>query len=240
MNDDVNGAPQTAANTDDDSHDEPVIEVVNDPEDDGTPEGDAESENVEDAVEGDEAARTEQPREGLDLPRGRRTKRRRSGWRARVGAIAVATTLVLSAGLTAWLYFFQFRPDQQSDTAAAQVALNAATAGTTALLTYSPESLDKDFADAKSHLTGEFLDYYTQFTQNIVTPAAKQKQVKTSATVVQSAMSEMHPDSAVALVFVNQTTLSKENPDGAFAASAVKVGLTKINGNWLISSFDPV
>ena len=41
-------------------------------------------------------------------------------------------------------------------------------------------------------------------------------------------------------MFINQTTTSKENPDGAFAASSVKVGLTKVDGNWLISSFDPV
>ena len=47
-------------------------------------------------------------------------------------------------------------------------------------------------------------------------------------------------DHAEVLVFINQTTTSKENPDGAFAASSVKVGLTKIDGNWLIESFDPV
>ena len=50
----------------------------------------------------------------------------------------------------------------------------------------------------------------------------------------------MHPDSAVVLVFINQTTTSKENPDGAFAASSVKVGLKKIDDRWLISAFDPV
>jgi Mce-associated membrane protein len=108
------------------------------------------------------------------------------------------------------------------------------------MLSYAPESLDKDFANAKSHLTGDFLSYYTNFTQQIVTPAAKQKAVKTSAAVVRAAVSEMHPDSAVVLVFINQNTVSKENPDGAFAASAVKVGLKKINGTWLISEFNPV
>jgi Mce-associated membrane protein len=53
-------------------------------------------------------------------------------------------------------------------------------------------------------------------------------------------VSELHPDSAVVLVFINQNTTSKENPDGAFAASAVKVGMKKIDGAWLISAFDPV
>jgi Mce-associated membrane protein len=162
------------------------------------------------------------------------------GARARIGIILLAVALTASAGSAAWLYFSQYRPDQETDPAAAQIALDAAKTGTIALLSYSPESLDRDFASAKSHLTGDFLSYYTQFTEQIVTPAAKQKSVKTTASVVRAAVAELHPDSAVVLVFINQNTTSKENPDGAFAASSVKVGLKKINGSWLISSFDPV
>jgi Mce-associated membrane protein len=167
---------------------------------------------------------------------------RRSGRmvRAQLGVILLAAALVVSAGVAAWLYFEQYRPDQHTNPAAANVALDAAKSGTVAMLSYSPESLDKDFAAAKSHLTGDFLSYYTQFTEQIVTPAAKQKSVKTSAAVVRAAVAELHPDSAVVLVFINQNTTSKENPDGSFAASAVKVGLKKINDTWLIGSFDPV
>jgi Mce-associated membrane protein len=157
-----------------------------------------------------------------------------------ISAVVLAVALLASAGAAAWLYFGQYRTDRQTNDVAANVALDAAKTGTVAMLSYSPESLDKDFANAKSHLTGDFLSYYTNFTQQVVTPAAKQKAVKTSAAVVRAAVSELHPDSAVVLVFINQNTTSKENPDGAFAASAVKVGMKKINGAWLISSFDPV
>ena len=160
--------------------------------------------------------------------------------KAQLWAILLAAALVASAGAAAWLYFEQYRPDQQTNSAASAVALDAAKNGTVALLSYSPESLDKDFAAAKSHLTGDFLSYYTQFTEQIVTPAAKQKSVKTTAAVVRAAVSELHPDSAVVLVFINQNTVSKENPNGSFAASTVKVGLKKINDTWLIGSFDPV
>ena len=73
-----------------------------------------------------------------------------------------------------------------------------------------------------------------------MTPAVQQKAVKTSATIVQSAVSELKPNSAVVLVFLNQTTTSKENVDGSFTASSVKVSLTKVNDAWLISAFDPV
>jgi Mce-associated membrane protein len=138
------------------------------------------------------------------------------------------------------MYYYQYRPDQQTNADAQKVALDAASTGAVALLSYSPDTLEKDFAAAKDRLTGDFLNYYTQFTQQIVTPAAKEKQVKTQAAIVQAAVSEIHPDSATVLLFINQTTTSKENPDGAFAASSVKVGLTKIDGRWLISAFDPV
>lgn len=154
--------------------------------------------------------------------------------------LALVVALIASAALAGWLYFAQFRTDQQTGPAASATVLKAANDGTVALLSYAPDSLDRDFTAAKSHLTGDFLSYYTQFTQEIVAPAAKQKSVKTAAAIVRSAVSEIHPDSATVLVFVNQATTSQENPNGSFAASAVKVGMSKIDGNWLISSFDPV
>ncbi len=189
-----------------------------------------------DVTEVDEAAETaSQPQKRVGI-----VGRSMRALRGQITAIVLVVVLLASAGVAAWVYFKQYRPDQETGDAAATVALDAAKNGTVALLSYAPESLDKDFAAAKSHLTGDFLSYYTQFTQQIVTPAAKQKAVKTSAAVVRAAVSDMHPDSAVVLVFINQNTTSKENPDGAFAASAVKVGMKKINDTWLISSFDPV
>jgi Mce-associated membrane protein len=154
---------------------------------------------------------------------------------------AVVLVLFLaSAGVASWMYFAHFRPDVQTNDAAKATVIEAASTGTTLLLSYSPDSLDKDFANAKTHLTGDFLNYYTQFTHDIVTPAAKEKSVKTSASIVQSAVAEMHPTSAVVLLYLNQTTTSKENPDGSFTASSVKVEMTKVGNDWLISSFDPV
>jgi Mce-associated membrane protein len=157
-----------------------------------------------------------------------------------IAPVAAAVVLIAAASAAGWLYFFQYRADQQTDADSSRVALDAAKDGTVALLSYAPETLDQDFATAKSRLTGDFLNYYTDFTEKVVAPAAKQKSVKTEATVAQAAMAEMKPESAVALLFVNQATTSQENPDGAFASSSIKVGLTKVDGAWLISSFDPV
>lgn len=157
-----------------------------------------------------------------------------------ITAAVLAVLLIASAGVTAWLYFGQYRADQAVDSDAQQAVLKAAHDGTIALLSYSPETLDADFSSAKSHLTGDFLSYYTNFTEQIVTPAAKQRAVKTSAAVIRKGIAEIHPDRAVVLVFLNQVTTSKENPDGSYTTSAVKVSLERHDGAWLISSFDPV
>ena len=153
---------------------------------------------------------------------------------------ALVLGLLAAGALAGWLYFAQFRPDTQTDNAVAQAAVNAARDGTVALLSYKPDTLNQDFAAARSHLTGDFLNYYDQFTKEVVTPAAQSKAVATTAQVVGAAASELHPNSAVVLVFVNQVTTSKERPDPAMASSSVLVSLTKVRGDWLIDKFDPI
>jgi Mce-associated membrane protein len=152
----------------------------------------------------------------------------------------VALLVVASTALTAGLLYFQYRPDRATDAAAAKAAIAVASEGAVAILSYSPDTFDRDVASAKSRLTGGFLSYYSQFTQEIVGPAAKQKSVKTSAVVVRAAASELHPDSAVVLVFINQSTVSADRPEPALTSSSVLVTLTKASDKWLISSFNPL
>jgi Mce-associated membrane protein len=118
--------------------------------------------------------------------------------------------------------------------------ISAASDGTVALLSYTPDTLDKDFASARSHLAGDFLSYYNQFTQQIVAPAAKQRALKTTAHVMRAAVSQLRPDSAIVLVFVDQSTTTKDTPDPSLAASSVLVSMVRVNGNWLITKFEPV
>lgn len=160
--------------------------------------------------------------------------------RVKLYPVILLLLLAISGGTAIWMYLERFRPVQQTDAEVAATVVNAASDGTIALLSYSPDSLDKDFAAAKSHLSGDFLSYYNQFTEQIVAPAAKQKSLKTTARVLGAAVQELHPNSAVVLVLVDQSTTSKDNPDPAMTASSVLVSLARVNNNWLISKFDPV
>lgn len=153
--------------------------------------------------------------------------------------VVIAMALIASAAGVSVLYFGPHRADQ--DIAAATTAVgDAASQGSVALLSYAPGSVAPDLAAAQSHLTGEFLTYYSQFANQIVAPAAKQKDVHATATVVRAAPAEVAVDHAKVLIFLNQTTTSRDNPEPAQTASSVMVGLTKVGPRWLISSFDPL
>lgn len=200
-----------------------------------------ESAGVEQTVATDEANEAGAAGDGAKPGRFKRVaataKMRSSG---KVAASVLALLMVASLALLGALYWFSYRPDRATDAAAAKAAIAAASEGTVAVLSYSPDTLDRDFSSAKSHLTGDFLSYYDQFTQQIVAPAAKQKSVKTTAVVLRAAMADLRPDSAEVLLFVNQSTQSKDRPEPTFTNSSVSVKLTKANGKWLISSFNPV
>lgn len=155
-----------------------------------------------------------------------------------VGLPAILTAAFVA--LASWMYCFQYRPDHETGRAAQNAALTAATTGSVALLSYSSTSLDRDLAAAKAHLTGDFLNYYSQLTERVVAPAAKQRSVKTTAQVTKAAVSQMRPDDAVALLFINQTTTSADHPEPRVAASCVLVTVNKVKGDWLIAKFEPV
>jgi Mce-associated membrane protein len=166
----------------------------------------------------------------------RLTGRCLENWRS----ILVAALVIAAVGLAAGLFFFQYRPDRQIDDAAAHRAIRAASDGAVASLSYSPDSMDRDFANAKAHLTGEFLADYNKFTEQIVVPMVQEKHITQTAAVVRAAVSELHPDSAVVLVFLNQTATSKDKPQPLITPSSVRVTLTKVSGSWLISKLDPL
>jgi Mce-associated membrane protein len=156
-------------------------------------------------------------------------------WRLIVLALAVSAAVGLSGGL----FFFAYQPDQQTDDAVAQTAIKAASAGTVALLSYSPETVDNDVAVAKSDLTGEYLRYFSDFSRLFVAPAVRLHNVKASAGVLRAAVSELHPNAAVVLLFIHQTTTSKDKPEPILTTNNIRVTLTKVHGSWLISKFEP-
>ncbi|WP_158018170.1 twin-arginine translocation pathway signal [Mycobacterium basiliense] len=159
---------------------------------------------------------------------------------ARWRAIVLTTLLVATLAFGAGYFHFAYRTDLQTDDAAAQQAITAASDGAAALLSYSPDTLDRDFTNAKARLTDNYLAYYRQFADQVVGPAAQRGGVTTTATVIKAAVSELQPHLAVVLVFVKQQTASRAKPEPIVTSSSVRVTLLKVNNSWLIERFDPM
>jgi Mce-associated membrane protein len=147
---------------------------------------------------------------------------------------ALALLLAPAAGYLKW----QDASARDSQAAGAD-AVRAATDGTIALLSYKPETVEKDLEAARTQMTGTFLNAYTSLTHDVVIPGAKQKQVSAVATVPAAASVRATADHAVVLLCVNQAVVVGQDASTT-TASSVRVSLDKIGGRWLISQFDPV
>jgi Mce-associated membrane protein len=159
--------------------------------------------------------------------------------RRRWVTVTLSAGAVLAMSVVTVLVIGVYRPAQQVDKAASAPAVAAARDGAITILSYAPDTVGQDLETAKSYLTGDFLSYYSEFTGQFVEPAALQKGVHNSATVVRWALAEMHPARAKVLLFINQSTTTKEKPQPTVTASSVLVTVAKTDGRWLISSFDP-
>jgi Mce-associated membrane protein len=147
---------------------------------------------------------------------------------------AIALVLAMAAGYLKWTV----SSGRESDTARIE-SVQAATNGTIKLLSYHPDTVERDLGSARDLLSGSFRDSYSSLTNDVVIPGAKQKQISAVATVPGATSMSASRSHAVVLVFVNQTVIvGKDAPSST--TSAVKVTLDKSDGRWLISDFTPV
>src|SRR6201996_8631033 len=146
----------------------------------------------------------------------------------------LALLLASAAGFLKW---------QDASVRDAQVAgaesVRTATDSTIALLSYKPDTVEKDLGAARGRLTGSFLNAYTSLTHDLVIPGAKKKQISAVATVPAAASVRATENHAVVLLFVNQSVIVGQDAPTS-TASSVRVTLEKAGGRWLISQFDPV
>lgn len=146
----------------------------------------------------------------------------------------LALVLALGAGFLKW----QDNSVRDGDIAAVE-SVQAAKDSTVAMLSYQPDTVEQQLTDARSLLTGDFQQAYTDLTTDVVIPGAKEKQISAVATVPAAASVQADPNHAVVLVFVNQTVVVG-NDAPTDTASSVRVTLEKSGDRWLISAFEPV
>ena len=200
------------------------VEVPASAADDAGPGTDA-STPADDSDERAESARPDgRPRRRFDWRR----------WLALVVLPGLAFVLAIAAGFLKW-HDGKLRGSE----IAGDQALQTARQGTVAMLSYKPDTVDKDLTAARDHLTGSFRDSYTSLTETVVIPGAKQQRISAVAQVPAAATVSASWNHAVVLVFVDQTTVIG-NGAPTDTASVVRVRLDKVGDQWLISEFQPI
>jgi Mce-associated membrane protein len=185
-------------------------------------------------VETEPVAEVTESQESMDSGAG---SSRRFEW-ARVVAFGLLPALALLLTVGAAFLKWHGSSARGAELAAVQ-SVQAASDTMVALLSYQPDTVDRNLGDARTRLTGEFLDSYTSLTNDVVIPGAKQQRISAVATVPAAASVSASENHAVVMVFVNQSTIvGSDAPTDT--ASTVKVTLAKIGGRWLISEFEPV
>jgi len=158
-------------------------------------------------------------------------------WR-RMLVYGVLPTLALLMALGAGYLKWQSGVAHESVLARTQ-SVQTATESAIAMLSYTPDTAERDLGAARDRLTGPFRDSYSSLVHDVVIPGALQKGVSAVATVPAAASVSTTENRAVVIVFVDQTTTIGNQPP-TDTASSVKVTLDKVDSRWLISDFTPV
>ncbi|MDT5058117.1 MAG: Mce-associated rane protein [Mycobacterium sp.] len=162
---------------------------------------------------------------------------RRIKW-SRVLAFGVLP--LLAVGIAAGAGFLKWQDGWVRGSRVAGIeSVAAAKDSTIALLSYQPDTVDKELKAARDRLTGSFKDSYTQLIQDVVIPGAKKQHISAVATVPAAASVSATPKHAVALLYVDQTVVVG-NDAPTDTSSIVRVTLDRTGGRWLISGFDPI
>ena len=155
--------------------------------------------------------------------------------RLRTAAVGVLTLLLVSSA--SWL-FWDASSRRASESAGAD-AVQAAQDAIVEMLSYQPDNADQKLNAARDLLTGPFLESYNQLIQTVVIPGARQNKITAAARVPAAAAVSAGADHAVVLAYVDQTLAVGAAPPTR-TNSSVRVKMEKVDGRWLISSFDPI
>jgi Mce-associated membrane protein len=162
---------------------------------------------------------------------------RRLRW-GRAIAFGLLPAILLLAAAAAGYLKWQDATARDADLARG-ASVQAAKDATVSMLSYQPDTVDRDLEAARKLLTGDFQNSYTSLTHDVVIPGAKQKRISAVATVPAAASVSASPRHAAVVVFVDQTVVvGSDAPSDT--ASTVRVTLDKVGDHWLIAGFDPI
>ncbi len=161
------------------------------------------------------------------------TSRRERMLRRVLAAVAVAGLVVL--------VIVGRQASQAAETErAGQAAMKAARTSVPAILSYTDSGLSAQLATNRRLMTPDYAKRYASMVKTRVLPHAQKYGVANQVGVVSLGTVRSSTESAVVLVFANQTTRTKEKPDGLTQGTRLEVTLRLSDGRWLVDDMKPL
>ncbi|KOG07108.1 hypothetical protein [Streptomyces viridochromogenes] len=168
-----------------------------------------------------------------------------SGRPRRRRLLTVVLGALSAAGLAAVAVLgWQYLEGRQAESARAD-AIAAARKAAPVVLSYDYRHLDRDFARARIHLTGDFRDEYGKTTKTVVGPTAEKYHGVVKAKIAAPATGapaasvvSASPDEVVVLLFVNQVTESTQVSGARVDLNRVRMTMSRTGDGWKVSAVD--
>ncbi|WP_156094720.1 hypothetical protein [Nocardia lijiangensis] len=159
--------------------------------------------------------------------------------RATIATFAVLGILVGALG-TATILLERSAADHRATAEAEQAAKDSAESRIPRVLSYDFNTMDTEFASATDNLTGTFRTDFDRLSSSVIVPAAHRDSIITRAKVVGTSVVTADPGEVTLLLFLNQETTSTKYQGPRLDGSRVRVVMTKVADEWLISDITPV
>lgn len=174
-----------------------------------------------------------------DAPGDRATPGRRGLLTGLLGVLLVAG--LVAAAVLGWRSW-----DARRTETARTEALAAARRAAPVVLSYDYRHLDRDFARARAHLSGDFRAEYAKTTKTVVAPTAEKYHGVVKATVAAPASGgspaasvvSASPEKVVVLLFVNQVTESTQVSGARVDLNRVRMTMSHTESGWRVSAVD--
>lgn len=148
-------------------------------------------------------------------------------------ALLVAGLVLL---LIAWRQARQANELEES----AQAAMKVARTSTPAILSYTDSNLSLQLSSSRRLMTPRYATRYASMVKTRVWPQARKFGVANEIGVVATGVVKATPETAVILVFANQTTRTTAKPEGITQGTRLEVTLRKNEERWLVDDVRPL
>ena len=150
----------------------------------------------------------------------------------------VALALLLGAATTT-VVFGRSVSQHKATTAAALSAQESARSKISTVLSCNFNTVDTEFPRVTDNLTGKFRSDFAELSSKVIIPIAHRDSITTTAKVVESSIVTAAADKVTVLLILNQETSSTKYQGPRLDGSRIRVGMTKVDGQWLISGITP-